>query len=63
VSGALVQEKEIMKNGKKITQQFLVYYMSEALAGSNRYYSEMDKICYAVVMRVLMFLMHLRKRT
>jgi hypothetical protein len=58
-----VQEKEIMKNGNKITQQFLVYYMSEALAGSKRYYSEMDKICYAVVMRVLMFLMQLRKRT
>jgi hypothetical protein len=37
--------------------------MSEALAGSKRYYSEMDKICYAVVMRVLMFLMQLRKRT
>jgi hypothetical protein len=50
VSGALVQEKEIMKNDKKIAQQVPIYFVSEALAGSKKYYSEMEKICYTVVM-------------
>jgi hypothetical protein len=27
-----------------------IYFISEALAGSNNYYSEMEKICYVVVM-------------
>jgi hypothetical protein len=31
-------------------QQFLVYFVSEVLTGSNKYYSEMEKICYAFVM-------------
>jgi hypothetical protein len=31
-------------------QQFPVYFMSEVLTGSKKYYSEMEKICYAVVM-------------
>jgi diketogulonate reductase-like aldo/keto reductase len=35
VSGALVVEKEIMK----------------VLTGSKKYYPEMEKICYAVIMR------------
>jgi hypothetical protein len=34
----------------KTTLQFLVYFMSEALASSKRYYSQMEKICYDVVM-------------
>jgi hypothetical protein len=50
VSGALVQENEIMKNEKKTTQQFPIYFLFEALIGSKRYYSEMEKICYVVVM-------------
>jgi hypothetical protein len=27
-----------------------IYFVSEALAGSKKYYSEMEKICYVVVM-------------
>jgi hypothetical protein len=50
VSGALVQEKEVMKNGKTTKQQFLVYFVLEVLMGSKRYYSKMEKIWYAVVM-------------
>ena len=50
VSGALAQEKEIEKQVRKVLQQFPVYFVSEALAGSKRHYSEMEKICYAVVM-------------
>jgi hypothetical protein len=44
VSGALVQEKEVMKNGKTTKQQFLVYFVLEVLMGSKRYYSKMEKI-------------------
>jgi hypothetical protein len=33
-------------------QQFPVYFMSEVLTGSKRFYSEMEKICYAVIMSV-----------
>jgi hypothetical protein len=43
-----VQEKEIMQNEKKTTQQFPVYFVSEALASSKIYYIEMEKICYVV---------------
>jgi hypothetical protein len=27
-----------------------IYFISEALARSKKYYSEMEKICYAVIM-------------
>jgi hypothetical protein len=50
VSGALVVEKEIMKVGKSAKQQFLMYFVLEVLIGSKRYYSEMEKICYAIIM-------------
>jgi hypothetical protein len=30
----------------------LVYFVSEVLAGSKKFFSEMEKICYAVVMSV-----------
>jgi hypothetical protein len=50
VSGALVQEREISKEDKKILHQVPIYFVSEALAGSKKYYSEMEKICYAIVM-------------
>jgi hypothetical protein len=43
VSGALVQEKEVTRNGKSVKQQFPVYFVSEVLPGSKRYYSEMKK--------------------
>jgi hypothetical protein len=50
MSGALVQERETLQNKKKTTQQVPVYFVSKALAGSKRYYSKMEKICYAIVM-------------
>jgi ribonuclease HI len=50
VSGALMVKKEIVSNGKPMKQQFSVYFMLEVLTGSKRFYSEMEKICYAVIM-------------
>jgi hypothetical protein len=50
VSGAIVQEKEICKRDRKLSQQVLIYFISEALAGFKKYYSEMEKIWYAVVL-------------
>jgi hypothetical protein len=49
-SGALVVEKETVDNGKASKQQFPVYFVSKVLTGSKTFYSEMEKICYAVVM-------------
>jgi hypothetical protein len=43
----LVQEKE-EEEGK--LKQILVYFASEALSGSKLFYSELEKIAYAVVM-------------
>jgi hypothetical protein len=45
----LVVEKEVIKDIKTTKQQFSVYFVSEVLTGSKKYYSEMEKICYAVV--------------
>jgi hypothetical protein len=50
ISGALVVEKEVIKDGKVTKQQLHVYSVSEVLTGSNKYYSEVEKICYAIVM-------------
>jgi hypothetical protein len=50
VIGALVQERETLKEDKKLSQQVLIYFISEALVGSKKYYSKMKKICYTVVM-------------
>jgi hypothetical protein len=50
VSKALVQEREICKENKRLLQQLPIYFISEALVGSKKYYSKMEKICYAVVM-------------
>jgi ribosomal protein L21E len=50
VNVALVQEREISKEDKKISHQVPIYFVSEALAGSKNYYSKMEKICYVVVM-------------
>jgi hypothetical protein len=46
VSAVLVQEKE--EEGK--LKQILVYFASEALSGSKIFYSELEKIAYAVIM-------------
>jgi hypothetical protein len=45
-----VVKKEIASNSKPMKQQFPVYFMSEVLIGSKRFYSEMEKIYYAVIM-------------
>jgi hypothetical protein len=50
VRGALVQERGTYKESRKLSQQVPIYFVSEALAGSKKYYSEMEKICYVVVM-------------
>jgi DNA polymerase II small subunit/DNA polymerase delta subunit B len=50
VSRALVQEREVSKENKKISHQVQIYFVSEALVGSKKYYSKMEKICYAIVM-------------
>jgi hypothetical protein len=50
VSGALVQEREKLKVDKTLSHQVPIYFFSEALSGSKKYYSEKKKICYAIVM-------------
>jgi hypothetical protein len=50
VSGVLFIEKEATKDGKIMNQQLPVYFVSEVLTGSKKYYSEVEKSCYAVVM-------------
>jgi hypothetical protein len=50
ISGALVVEKEIIGNGKTAKKQFPVYFVSEVLTRSKRFYSDVEKICYAVIM-------------
>jgi hypothetical protein len=44
------REREILKEDKKLLHQVPIYFVSEALTGSKKYYSEMEKICYVVVM-------------
>jgi hypothetical protein len=39
ISGALVQEREISKEGRKLSHQVSIYFVSEALSGSKKYYS------------------------
>jgi hypothetical protein len=50
VKGALVQEREICKEGRKLSQQVPIYFISKALARSKKYYLEMENICYDIVM-------------
>jgi hypothetical protein len=50
VSGSLVVEKEIKNKDKIAKQQFPVYFVSMVLMGPKKFYSEMEKICYAVIM-------------
>jgi hypothetical protein len=44
------REREILKEDKKLLQEVSIYFVSESLAGSKKYYLKMEKICYAVVM-------------
>jgi hypothetical protein len=50
VSGALAIKKETAQTSKIMKQQYPVYFVSEVLTGSKKYYSEVEKICYAVIM-------------
>jgi hypothetical protein len=50
ISKALIQEKEVCKEGRKSSQHVPIYFVSEALAGSKKYYLEIEKICYVVFM-------------
>jgi hypothetical protein len=50
VNEALVQERETSEEGRKLSYQVLIYIVSEALTRPKKYYSEMEKICYAIVM-------------
>jgi ribonuclease HI len=52
ISRALVAEKEMARDDKNTMQQFSVYFMLEVLTGSKKYYSEMEKICYEVIMSI-----------
>jgi hypothetical protein len=42
-------EKEITHNDKIAKQQFPVYFVSEVLTGSKKFYSELEKICYTII--------------
>jgi hypothetical protein len=44
------RERYILKEDKKLLHQVPIYFVSEALTNSKKYYSEMEKICYVVVM-------------
>jgi hypothetical protein len=50
VSGALIVEKEIVGDDKTTKQWFPVYFVSNVLTSSKRYYSKVEKNCYTVVM-------------
>jgi hypothetical protein len=50
VSVALVQEREILNEDKTLLHQVPIYFVSEALSSSKKYYLEMEKIYYAVIM-------------
>jgi hypothetical protein len=43
VGGALIQEREISNEARKLSHQVPIYPVSEALAGSKKYYSEIEK--------------------
>jgi hypothetical protein len=50
VSEALVIEKEIKHKDETTKQEFPLYFVSKVLMGSKKFYFEMEKICYAVIM-------------
>jgi hypothetical protein len=50
VSGALIMEKQVAWSEAATKQQYPVYFVSEVLAGSKKYYSKVEKICYVVIM-------------
>jgi hypothetical protein len=50
VSGALVIEKDVVQAGATTKQQYPIYFVSEVLTRSKKYYSKVEKICYTVIM-------------
>jgi hypothetical protein len=50
VTHTSIQEREVLKGDKNMLHQVPIYFVPEALASSKKYYSEMEKICYVVVM-------------
>jgi hypothetical protein len=42
--------KKTMHNDRTVKQQFPVYFVSDVLTRSKKFYSEMEKICYVVIM-------------
>jgi hypothetical protein len=51
VRGALVIEKEVAQGaGAAAKHRYPIYFISEVLGGSKKYDSEIEKICYVVVM-------------
>jgi hypothetical protein len=51
IEGHISCSERGMSNGdKKTLHQVPIYFVSEALVGSKKYYLEMEKICYAIVM-------------
>jgi hypothetical protein len=66
VSGAFVVEKEIKHKDKAVKQQFPVYFVSEVLTGYKKFYSKMEKICYAVIIssrKLRHYLKHTQSRS
>jgi hypothetical protein len=50
VSRTLVVEKEVVHKGAVTKRQYPVYFVSKVLAASKKFYFEVEKICYTVVM-------------
>jgi hypothetical protein len=50
LSEALVQDRVILEGDKKLSHQVPLCFVSKAPTCSKKYYSEMEKMCYAVVM-------------
>jgi hypothetical protein len=50
VNGSLVDKKHTTNDDRKISHQVPIHYVSKALGGSKKYYSEMERILYAIVM-------------
>jgi hypothetical protein len=46
----VVMEKEVARSGAAAKQQYPIYFVSEVLARSKRYYSKVEKICCAIIM-------------
>jgi hypothetical protein len=49
--GALVIEKVAAQMRIMTKHQYPIYFVLEVLAGSKKYYFEVEKICYVIVMR------------